>query len=51
VRLVPENKAKVRWRIVFTGKFAAKCALCKKEKADFSRGGAGEGGEPQIHAD
>ncbi len=40
VGLVLENKAKVRWSFVITGKFAAKWALCKKENADFSCGAA-----------
>ncbi len=51
VRLVLEIEGKVRWSFVFTGKFAAKCAPCKKRNADFSRGAAAERGEPQIHAD
>jgi hypothetical protein len=56
MRLGLENKAKVRWSCVFTGKFAVKCALCKKEKADFSRGdaetqGSGRKEEPQMDAD
>ena len=55
VGLALENKGEVRGWLVITGKFAPKCALCKKENADFSRGGAEsrEKGrrEPQIHAD
>ncbi len=55
VGLALENKGEGRGWLVITGKFAPKCALCKKENADFSRGGAEsrEKGrrEPQIHAD
>ena len=57
VRLVPENKGKVRWWFVFTGKFAAKCAPERKKRPNFSRGGAEarrrgkRGRQPQMDAD